>query len=36
VNLRRVFFAEALGELDAAVDGIGVADETADEANDDR
>lgn len=36
VNLRRIFLAEALGELDAAVDGIGVADETADEADDDR
>ena len=36
VNLRRVFLAEALGELDAAVDGIVVADETADEADDDR
>jgi hypothetical protein len=35
VNLS-VFLAEALSELDAAVDGIGVANETADEPNDDR
>jgi len=35
VDLRRVFLAKTLGELDAAVDGIVVADEAADEAYDD-
>ena len=36
VNLRRVFFPEAFGELDAAVDSVIVADKTADEADYDR
>ena len=36
MNLLRIFFAEALGELDAAVDGIRVADEAANEADDNR
>jgi hypothetical protein len=35
VDLRGVFLAEALGKLNAAVDGIVVADEAADEAYDD-
>jgi len=36
VNLRLVFLAEALGELDAAVDSVIVANEAADEADYDR
>ena len=36
VNLHRVFLAEALGQLDASVDGVIVADKAADETNDDR
>ena len=36
VNWCRVFFAEARGKQDAAVDGICVADEAANEANDNR
>ena len=35
VDLRLIFFAQVLGQLDAAVDGIRVADEAANEADDD-